>query len=101
MPKLLTNEYEFDERELAELEEIRDTHSKAYMRERAAALLKIAGGESGRQVALHGLLKRRSPDTVYAWFHRYCEEGIEGLEIREGRGRKPAYFPGQDRTRST
>lgn len=94
MPKLLT--LDLDENERVELETMRDTHPKPYMRERASALLQIADGSSGRHVAFHGLLKPRATDTVYSWLHRYEEEGIEGLEIREGRGRKPSYFPGQD-----
>ena len=53
-----------------ELEEARDQDEKPYIRERAAAILKIADGMSGRQVALFGLLKQRDPDTVYSWFHR-------------------------------
>ena len=53
-----------------ELEHMRDTHALPYVRERAAALLKIHGGRSGRDVALHGLLKPRLPDTVYDWFKR-------------------------------
>ena len=57
MPKLL--KIELSEAERTTLEEIRDTHSKAYMRERASAILKIAEGQSGRQVALHGLLRKR------------------------------------------
>jgi transposase len=63
------------------------------MRERAAAMLKIAEGKTPRQVALNGLLKPRGPDTVYDWVHRYQQEGIAGLPIKPGRGRKPAYFP--------
>ncbi|MEJ5315357.1 MAG: helix-turn-helix domain-containing protein [Anaerolinea sp.] len=76
-----------------ELEHIRDHHKKAYMRERAAALLKIADGQSARQVARQGLLKERDPDSVYAWFHAYEKEGVKGLEIKPGRGRKPAFSP--------
>ena len=75
------------------LEKVRDTHPKAYMRERAAAILKIADGMSGLQVSREGLLKARDPDTIYRWVQRYQEAGIAGLEIRVGRGRKPAYFP--------
>jgi transposase len=63
------------------------------MRERAAAVLKVSSGISGHQVALHGLLKPRDPDTVYSWIHSYQAEGIDGLSIKPGRGRKPAYFP--------
>jgi transposase len=76
-----------------ELEYGRDHHGKAYVRERCAAILKITDGMSGRQVARHGLLKERDPDTVYSWFHRYQAEGLAGLLIRPGRGRKPAFSP--------
>ena len=76
-----------------ELEHARDHHRKPYLRERAAAILKIAEGMSARQVALGGLLKQRDPDSVYSWFHRYQAEGIAGLMIKSGRGRKPAFSP--------
>ena len=76
-----------------ELERARDHDLRPYVRERAAAILKIADGVSGRQVALHGLLKRRKADTIYNWVHRYRESGLQGLEIRPGRGRKPAFSP--------
>ncbi len=76
-----------------ELEKIRDTHELPYMRERATAILKVADGQSGQQVADSGLLKRRHRTTVYQWVHRYKTEGLEGLHIRPGRGRKPAFSP--------
>jgi transposase len=76
-----------------QLERIRDTDKCAYMRERAAAMLKIAEGASPRQVALTGLHKPRKPDTVYDWVKRYLNKGIDGLVIKSGRGRKPAYSP--------
>ena len=63
------------------------------MRERATAILKIAEGISARQVALDGLLKPRKPDTIYEWVERYQIDGIAGLAIKPGRGRKPAYLP--------
>jgi transposase len=72
-----------------ELVQIRDHDSRPYMRERAAALLKIADGCSGLQVAQSGLLKPRDPDTIYNWVKRYQQMGIDGLVIRAGRGRKP------------
>lgn len=55
--------------------------------------MQVADGRSGRWVALHGLLRPRQPDTIYRWLDRYEAEGIEGLTIREGRGRPPAYAP--------
>ena len=55
------------ETERADLEKIRDRDARPYLREKAAALLKIADGHSPRRVALTGLLKPREPDTVYRW----------------------------------
>lgn len=73
--------------------ELRDRAEKAYLRERAAALLKIAAGQSAHAVAQEGLLRPRQPDTVYEWLDRYEAEGVAGLTIRDGRGRKAAYEP--------
>lgn len=81
-----------------ELEKARDRHEKPYVRERAAAILKITAGMSGRQVAFTGLLKQRKPDTVYAWVHRYQAEGLTGLLVKPGRGRKPAFSPSVHRS---
>lgn len=77
----------------AELEQIRDHHPKPYVRERAAAILKVADGQSIRQVALDGLLKRREPETVKEWIVRYLTDGPKGLWVKPGRGRKPAFSP--------
>ena len=76
-----------------ELLQARQHHHKAYVRERAAALLKINQGLAPHAVARHGLLKARDPDTVYAWLDRYEAEGLQGLLVRKGRGRKPAFSP--------
>lgn len=91
MPKPLKLELSSEQKR--ELEQARDKHPKAYIRERCAAILKIAAGQSAHQVALAGLYKKRAPDTVYTWLHRYQAEGVEGLFMREGRGRKAAFFP--------
>ncbi len=91
MPELITICLTQEQQE--QLEHIRDTDKRPYMRERAAAMLKIAEGTTPRQVALNGLLKPRGPDAVYDWVHRYQQEGVAGLPIKSGRGRKPAYFP--------
>ncbi len=79
--------------ERQELEHVRDHDPKPYMREKAAALIKIAEGVSPHAVAQHGLLKPRDPDSVYDWLGRYQKGGVAALRIRQGRGRKPAYFP--------
>ena len=75
------------------LEEMRDHHPKAYLRERAAALLKVEAGASIQAVAERGLLRRREWETVSAWVKRYEQHGIGGLYLRRGRGRKPAFPP--------
>ena len=68
-------------------------HPKPYVRERAAALLKIADGAVPAQVAATGVLQPRDPDTIYAWLDRYEAKGLAGLLIRPGRGRRPAFSP--------
>jgi len=70
------------------LERIRDTHPAPYVRERAAAILKVAGGMSARSVAKYGLLKERKVDVLYEWLDRWEAEGRSSLEIQKGRGRK-------------
>jgi len=81
------------ETQRAELEWMRDHHFKPHLRERAAALLKIADGMPLSVVARQGLFKRRLAETVRDWVVRYESEGLAGLEIRKGRGRKPAFSP--------
>ena len=58
---------------------LRDHDSRPYVRERGAAILKIAAGQSPHRVATSGLLRPRDPDTVYAWLDRYRAEGVAGL----------------------
>ena len=77
----------------AELEAVRSSHSKAYMRERASAVIKVAEGQSVRQVAEHGLLKRHEPETVSQWIKVYQQHGLVGWNIKVGRGRKASFFP--------
>ena len=79
--------------ERRELERLRDTSVKAYLRERAAAILKVADGMAVYQVANEGLLKRRRRQTVGEWVTRYREAGIGGLSLRPGRGRPAAFSP--------
>jgi len=75
------------------LERVRDMDPRPYMRERAAAILKVADGQSARRVAQYGLLKRRDKNTVCSWIRQYLDKGLEGLKIQPGRGRKPAFSP--------
>lgn len=76
-----------------ELEQVRDHAPKPYLRERAAALLKIADGTPLSVVAREGLLRKHSAETVREWLDRYEATGVESLKVQEGRGRKPAFFP--------
>lgn len=91
MPKRYREQLSAEQR--AELEDARDHHAKAYVREKAAAILKIVDGQSGLSVAQGGLLKERSSDTVYRWWHSYWQEGLAGLMVKKGRGRKGAFSP--------
>lgn len=76
-----------------ELLDLRDHARLPHMRERAAALLKIADGMPPLTVARSGLLRPRDSDTIYRWLARYRNQGAVGLQIRTGRGRKPAFSP--------
>lgn len=75
------------------LVEMRDHHAKPHMRERAAALLKIASGKSVNWVAQEGLLRERKWETVASWLNAYEVQGLAGLYDETGRGRKPAVDP--------
>ena len=56
------------------LEQMRDRHPRPYLREKAAALLKIATGETVEEVAQKGLLKKR----VCGFFDQF-DNGSSGL----------------------
>lgn len=91
MPKIIHLELSTSERE--ELERVRRHDARPYMREKAAALLKIADGQIASQVAEHGLLQSHDPDIIYRWLKRWQTEGIKGLVVKKGRGRKAAFSP--------
>jgi hypothetical protein len=84
---------QFSSEQRAELSQARDHHPKAYLRVKAAALLKIDAGQSIKEVAAHGLLKPIKYETVRGWYWRYAHEGLDGLLVQTGRGRKPAFSP--------
>lgn len=76
-----------------ELEEALRHHEKPYIRERCAAILKVAQGTSMRQVAESGLLRRRTEEAVSTWIDRFLAGGVNGLLVQKGRGRKSAFSP--------
>jgi len=79
--------------QVQELARVRDHHPKAYLRERASAILKVASGWTAKAVGEQGLLKRHEPETVSLWVKQYLAQGMSGLVIKPGRGRKPAFSP--------
>ena len=89
----MTRAFALTRTERQTLEELRDHGPKPYLRERAAALLKVDDGMAPARVAREGLLRPRKPDTVYAWLDRFSTHGLAGLYIQSGRGRKPAFSP--------
>jgi transposase len=69
--------------------EYRNHDQRPDVRERCAAILKVADGQSPHAVAREGLLRPRDPDTVYRWLDRYEEQGLEGLLTgRQGGSRR-------------
>jgi hypothetical protein len=80
------------EEQRQELLKLRDHDPRPYVRERGAAILKIADGQSPHLVATQGLLKPRDPDTVYAWLDRYEAEGAAGLIAHPQGGSRGRYL---------
>jgi hypothetical protein len=68
------------------LRTLRNQTKDEYVRERCAALLKVAGGKTPHWVARHGLLKPRDPDTIYGWLDIYEAEGLVGLQNHQHGG---------------
>ena len=65
-------------------------------------LLALATGASMRRAARTAGLKPHKPhkpDTVCGGVARSQQQGLAGLQIQKGRGRKPASFPAQRRPR--
>lgn len=69
-----------------ELSHHRDHDPRPYVRERCAALLKVADGMAPFAVARHGLLQPRDPDTVYHWLALFEADGLEPLLTRSHGG---------------
>lgn len=76
-----------------ELRAMRDRDPKPYLREKAAAILKVAAGQSATAVGKDGLLKPHTAQTISQWASAYLTNGRAGLLVKAGRGRKPAFSP--------
>ena len=76
-----------------ELTRTRDHHPVAHLRVKAAALLKVADGQSISQVARSGLLKPVDRHSIKDWIVRYQRDGLDGWKVQAGRGRKPVFSP--------
>jgi hypothetical protein len=75
-----------------ELVRVRDHDPRPSVRERGAAIIKIAEGQSPHRVARSGLLRPRDPDTIYAWLGRYQAEGVAGLIAHPHGGSRGRYL---------
>jgi transposase len=67
-----------------------------YLRERARAILQVSQGETIQATAekLHIRVHR---NAVSEWVKRFLSDGLEGLKIRSGRGRKAIFSPDRKR----
>ena len=90
MPKRYVIELNDDER--AKLEGWVKNPPKPYLRQRARAILLVVEGEPLYKVAAHSRI-RKDRKTIQRWVQRYQSEGLNGLKVKPGQGRKPAFFP--------
>jgi transposase len=95
MPKRYCIQLSDAERE--QLERWAKNAARPYLRERARAVLQVTQGEPISRVAQH-LRVRVHRTTVAEWVRRYQAEGISGLKIKAGRGRKPGFSPSDPAT---
>ena len=79
------------EEQRQELLRLRDHDARPYVRERGAALLKIAEGDTAHRVAKRGLLRPRHPDTLYSWLDRSQVPGAQGLIAHPPGGSRGRY----------
>ena len=70
-----------------DLKKVYHTHAKSHVRQRAHCLLLSDRGHTVPK--LSDIFFTRT-HTVRGWFDRWEAEGIQGLEIRPGRGLKPS-----------
>lgn len=94
MPKRYVIELSDEER--AKLESWVKNPPKPHLRQRARAILLVAGGKPLYKVAEDSRI-RKDRKTVQRWVQRYQSAGIEGLKTKKGQGRKAAFSPSEQR----
>jgi hypothetical protein len=62
------------------------------VRERSAALVKIAAGLSPHAVAQRGRLRLRDPDPVSGWSNAYEAAGLAGVVEHQHGGARRGHF---------
>lgn len=72
---------------------------RPYLRERARAILKVSEGET-IQATAQTLRVRIHRNAVSEWVQRFLSQGLEGLKVKAGRGRKAIFSPAGKRSRS-
>jgi transposase len=76
---------EITEQQRKELDHVARCGQPAYIRRKALVVLNLSEGRSISEVAT---IFRVSRPSVYEWRRRYLDEGVDGLRVRPGRGRK-------------
>lgn len=83
-------ERQFLQDRMAELKYAGRTHPVPYVRVRALALYNLALGQDLEAVARAFAAHRHA---VSRWAHRYRQEGLAGLLVKPGRGRRSSVDP--------
>ena len=87
---------ELSEEQREQLERWTKNPPKPHLRRRAWAMLLISEGQPVYQVAQDRRI-RAHRTTVAEWLARYRASGSAGLRQRPGQGRKPAFFPSDEK----
>lgn len=90
MPKRIR--IHLSEADRTQLERWAKSPPRSYLRYRAQAILEIADGKPVYQIAKQ-LKLRVHRTTVSIWAQRYLAEGVSGLRVKPGRGRKAGFSP--------
>jgi transposase len=86
MPKKL--DFKITETELLQVTEAIRKDKRPEVRQRATAIRLLGIGQKPEEVAVNLAVQ---PPTIYSWFHRFRQDGVEGLANRpKGRPRRKA-----------